>query len=101
LNLNHAHTPPELSSINQSLQDCFDAEMVDELHLKILVEQRAKLVDKLLKSMKTEQRKQFANLEVKINELLIEQVSALRDVAKDALSSVAKSSRAIKQYQQV
>ena len=75
--------------------------MVDELHLKILVEQRAKLVDKLLKSMKTEQRKQFAKLEVKINELLIEQVSALRDVAKDALSSVAKSSRAIKQYQQV
>jgi hypothetical protein len=78
-----------------------NAEDIDDLHLKVLIDQRAKLVDKLLKSMNTEQRQQFAQAEIVINQTLIDHVSTLRDNAKHALSSVAKSSRAIKQYQQV
>lgn len=101
MQLNHPHTPDSLSALNTSLSACLAAEDIDESHLKVLIDQRAKLVDKLLKSMNTEQRKQFAQAEIAINQLLVDCVSGLRDNAKYALSSVAKSSRAIKQYQQV
>ncbi len=101
MQLNHSHTPDSLSALNTSLNACLNAEDIDDLHLKVLIDQRAKLVDKLLKSMNTEQRQQFAQAEIVINQTLIDHVSTLRDNAKHALSSVAKSSRAIKQYQQV
>jgi hypothetical protein len=101
LNLNHPYTPTELAEINQMLVDCLASSEVNESDLTILIEQRAKLVNKLLNSFNEPQRRLFAKQEASINQQLIERVTELRTSAKQALSSVAKSSKAIKQYQQV
>jgi hypothetical protein len=101
LNLTHSHTPDTLACINQSLDDCVDAAELDEGHLQILIDQRAVLVNQLLKSMTAIQSQQFAQAEMTVNQRLIDHVTELRASAKKALSSVAKSSRGIKKYQQV
>jgi hypothetical protein len=101
LNLNHSQTPQRLAQVNASLQVCLAKVEVDETHLKILIDQRAELVNKLLNTLNEPQRKQFAQQETKINQVLVNSVVALRITAKKALSDVAKSSKAIKQYQQV
>lgn len=101
MNLDHSHTPEELSAINQMLVVCLANSEVNESDLMILIEQRAKLVNKLLNSFNEPQRRLFAKQEMSINQQLIERVTQLRTSAKQALSSVAKSSKAIKQYQQV
>lgn len=99
--LNHTLTTPELMHINQAIVDCLAQAEVDESHLTIIIGQRAELVDKLLNTLNNPQRRQFAQLEAKINQQLIEHITELRQEAKSALSHVAKSSKAIKQYQQV
>lgn len=101
MNLNHCETPPELAAINQTLSECLAQVEVDESHLRIFIGQRAELVNKLLNTLNKPQRQEFAELEAKINQGLIERISELRTSAKQALSNVAKSSKAIKQYQQV
>ncbi|MFC4699938.1 hypothetical protein ACFO4O_07215 [Glaciecola siphonariae] len=101
LHLNHNHTPEELATINEALTKCLLVDEVDEAHLQILIEQRKKLVDKLLKSMNIQQQKLFAQDELQTNQRLVDHVTCLRNTAKKALASVASSSRAIKQYQQV
>jgi len=83
------------------LLDCLNESPIDETQLSHLVEQRAKLVDILLNSLNSQQRQEFALSETKINQDLIARVSKVHASAKKALSDVASSSRAIKQYQQV
>lgn len=90
-----------LSKINADLLDCLNESPIDETQLSHLVEQRAKLVDILLNSLNSQQRQEFALSETKINQDLIARVSKVHASAKKALSDVASSSRAIKQYQQV
>jgi len=101
LTLDHQHTPPELIKINQAISDCLAQTEVDETQLKIIIAQRAELVDKLLNTLNNPQRQQFAELEASTNERLIAHLGTLRLAAKQALSNVAKSFKAIKQYQQV
>lgn len=99
MNLTHPFTPDSLAEINQQIHDCLALDPVEETHLKVLVEQRAELVDILLKTLQTSQLRQFASAEIKSNDNLIAHISSLRTSAKNALSGVKKSSRAIKQYQ--
>ncbi|MBT1450810.1 hypothetical protein KJ365_07925 [Glaciecola sp. XM2] len=101
LNFSHSYTPEDLAQINVSLEDVLAQETLDEPQLKILIDQRAKLVNLLLNTMQDQQKRCFAKAELKVNEQLVRLISAQTQQVKDELAGYAKASKAIKQYHQV
>ncbi len=105
--LTHSQTPEELQAINIQIEACLSSvieeqsKTFDHAHFKVLVDQRAKLVDKLLKVLRPAKLQAFAEEEVKVNQYLTDLTIELRKEAKLALTGLKKSSQAIKQYRQV
>ncbi|WP_395344360.1 hypothetical protein PN836_006210 [Ningiella sp. W23] len=108
IKLTHHHTPKALSSINEEIECCLanaggdlNADPINDSHLKILIDQREKLVNLLLKELAEPEVKHFAKAELTVNDALLALVSSIRDEAKATLTGITKSSKAIKQYQKV
>lgn len=98
---NHEYTPPELANINLELSKSLAQTPLDEAHLQNIVAQRANLVETLLSNLDEQQKRHFAALELKTNDAILALVNEQKNHAKNALSKVSKSSKAIKKYHQV
>jgi hypothetical protein len=99
--LSHEYTPDTLAEVNLVLEGLLYEAEPDEAQLMILIGQREKLVNLLLNTMHQQQKRCFAQAELKINEQLVQLITAQRLKVKEELAGYAKASKAIKQYHQV
>ncbi|MFT5277259.1 MAG: hypothetical protein ACI97K_002959 [Glaciecola sp.] len=96
--LSHAHTPDELSAINQSICAVLEIENVDDQALRKFVTQRDEFIQSHLKSLIEAERKLFAEAELPINEKLHIAVQALFADSLAELSGLVRGLKAVKKY---
>lgn len=99
--LNHAFTPPELAEFNAVLNVALAADVIDELLIEKIIDQRANLVESLLNNLDEQQKRCFAAYEMKSNDAILAAVTERRRQLKAKLGKVSKASKGIKKYHQV
>lgn len=99
--LHHALTTKDLAILNRQLEGVLLNTPLDEALLQNTIEKRADLVESLLNTLHTQERRCFATFEIKSNDIIIEAVDKQRNAIKAELAKINKASKAIKKYQQV
>ena len=98
LSLTHPYTPNELRTVNQQLEALFAQESLDEAQLLQLISQRDEIVQLHLKSLEKQQLKDFAQAELSVNNVLIENAKGLQSESLGKLSSLIRGRKAVAKY---
>jgi len=96
--LDHPYTPPQLSTINQSLVDHLSTEDPDEGILLKLVKNRDEVIQAFLKEHPKEDLKDFAEQELKMNGLLVAYCENMSQVSLKRLTGLVRGRKAVKKY---
>lgn len=96
--LSHELTPDELGQINSSVYQELEGDVVDDQALRRLVTQRDEFIQAYLPTLAKEQRKQFAKLELPINNKLHAAVKALLTDSLSELSTLVRGRKAVQKY---
>ncbi|GAB3030425.1 flagellar protein FliT [Bowmanella dokdonensis] len=98
LDLNHAHSFPELLVNNEALTGLLCHEEPDTQELLRLVSERDELVMTHLASLEDSQKKAFIEAELACNRLIKERIQPLLASTEATLTSFVRSKKAIKKY---
>lgn len=98
LTLDHPFTPPQLSTINQSLVDHLATDDPDEAILLQLVKNREEVIQAFLKEHSEEELKDFAEQELKMNGLLVAYCEKMSQASLKRLTGLVRGRKAVKKY---
>ncbi len=98
LTLNHSLTPESLQEINAELEAILTADNLEEALLLSKVDERDRQILSHLETLDDEQKKQFAQLELKVNQSLLKTISKLHKHSLNELSGLLKGQKAVKKY---
>jgi hypothetical protein len=97
--LNHTHTPAELRELNEKLVvQLENANSSDYAELKVLLAQRDSLINTYLEALQPDDKKAFATLELKVNNLLKDVAQSLLETSKEDIIQFVRAKAAVKKY---
>lgn len=98
LNLVHEKTPPSLLGISQELESLLQSEDDIEARLFELIVQRDELIMAHLASLDSEQKRHFAEAEIKVNDRLKKLTKGLLKGKLGELSGLIKGRKSVAKY---
>jgi hypothetical protein len=98
LTLNHSYTPSELLKINQDLSELFSVDGFEESEFLKLVTLREEAILFHLTKLDVNDKKQFAEAELKVNAALLEFASKLSKASLSQLTGLLRGRKAVKKY---
>lgn len=98
--LNHCYTPASLSQLNIELVELLDKSNDVEQFSKFkdIIFERDRIVLSVLSSLESNQRKLFAQEELRVNKILIDMAQRLLNSAKEDMTHFIRSQAAVKKY---
>lgn len=98
-NFNHSLTPAVLKELNDKIVvQLENEEPSDYAELRALLVQRDSTVKTLLNSLPDDEKKEFAKLELEINNTLKNVVQSLLETSKEDIIQFVRSKAAVKKY---
>ncbi|CAD5285981.1 conserved hypothetical protein [Alteromonas sp. 38] len=97
--LDHSQTPIALREINEQIAAQFESSSESDFsELKALLVRRDSVIKEHLETLAPENKQEFANLELDVNNRLKEMAQSLLEEAKDDITRFVRSRSAVKKY---
>lgn len=97
--LTHSYTPKELDNVNQSIIELLKTQPdIDISVLNTLLHERDSVIKAYLETLDDVSKREFANAEIVVNELLSDTAKQWLSEAKNDITRFVRSQVAIKKY---